>query len=139
MNINQRIKYLREEKLKKNQEEFGEKIGLKKGMISAIENEKRNVSERNIKAICKEFNINEKWLEEGIGEMKTESEMQTLERLTIEKNLSEIDKEIIEGYIQLNEKERESVQSFILKIAGKILEGEKKEEKSLILDKKNNV
>lgn len=137
MNIKERIKILRKgEEL--NQEQFGEKINLSRSAIATLEAGTRKISERNIKTICEKFNVNEKWLRDGIGEMKNETESQTLERLTIEKNLSQIDKEIIEGYIQLNEKERESVQNFILKIADKIIQVEKKEEKSLTSEKKNN-
>jgi transcriptional regulator with XRE-family HTH domain len=137
MNMKERIKMLRKDE-KLNQEQFGEKINLSRSAIATLEAGTRKISERNIKAICEKFNVNEKWLRDGVGEMKNETESQTLERLTIEKNLSEIDKEIIEGYIQLNEKERESVQNFILKIADKIIQVEKKEEKSLTSEQKNN-
>lgn len=51
------------------QNEFGEKIGLSSSIISDIEKGRRNLTDRNITIICKEFNVDEVWLREGIGEM----------------------------------------------------------------------
>ena len=50
-------------------EKFGEKIGLKRNSLSQIETGKNNLSEQNILAICREFNVNEEWLRTGTGEM----------------------------------------------------------------------
>lgn len=133
--IRERIKQIRKES-KLTQEKFAEKIKISRANLTNIETGKTQITERNIKEICEKFNINEKWLKEGIGEMKYETEEETLERLAREKNLDEIDKEIIGGYIQLNEKERESVQKFILEMANKITNGEKKEKELSTLGKK---
>ena len=50
-------------------EKFGEKIGVKRSAISDIERGRNNLSEQNILAICREFNVNENWLRYGMGEM----------------------------------------------------------------------
>jgi hypothetical protein len=50
-------------------EKFGEKIGVKRSAISDIERGRNNLSEQNILAICREFNVNEEWLRYGTGEM----------------------------------------------------------------------
>ena len=50
-------------------EKFGEKIGVKRSAISDIERGRNNLSEQNILAICREFNVNEDWLRYGTGEM----------------------------------------------------------------------
>ena len=50
-------------------EKFGEKIGVKRSAISDIERGRNNLSEQNILAICREFNVNEEWLRTGMGEM----------------------------------------------------------------------
>ena len=50
-------------------EKFGEKIGVKRSAISDIERGRNNLSEQNILAICREFNVNENWLRTGSGEM----------------------------------------------------------------------
>lgn len=66
--IEDRILKLREE-LELSQEEFGEKIGVTKSTISLIERKLRNPSERVIRDICREFNVNEEWLRAGEGEV----------------------------------------------------------------------
>ena len=65
--MNTRIKELRNY-LKLTQKEFGLKIGLKSS-ISEIENGNAPITERTIIAICQIFNVNEKWLRLGEGEM----------------------------------------------------------------------
>ena len=53
------------EQLELSQEEFGERIGVTKSTISLLERKLRNPSERVIRDICREFNINEEWLRNG--------------------------------------------------------------------------
>lgn len=55
-------------------EKFGERIGIKKTAISLIENNKNNLTEANIKAICREFNVDYIWLTTGEGEMFIEND-----------------------------------------------------------------
>lgn len=50
-------------------EKFGERLGVGKGAISAIENNNRNLTDQMAKAICREFGISEHWLRTGEGEM----------------------------------------------------------------------
>lgn len=50
-------------------EKFGERIGLKKNTMSAIETGRNALTDSNIKAVCREFNVNDKWLKTGEGEM----------------------------------------------------------------------
>lgn len=64
--IEDRILIIRE-KLELSQEEFGERIGVTKSTISLLERKLRNPSERVIRDICREFNINEEWLRNGVG------------------------------------------------------------------------
>lgn len=50
-------------------DKFGDKIGLKKSGLSLIENGRNDLTEVNMKSICREFNVNESWLRDGSGEM----------------------------------------------------------------------
>jgi len=68
LTIGERIKAVRTDK-KLTLEKFGEKIGIKKSSLSQIENGKVNVTDRVIKSICREFNVNEHWLLTGEGDM----------------------------------------------------------------------
>lgn len=66
--LNERVKELRKF-LGLSGEKFGERIGIKRNSLSQIETGKNNVSEQVIKSICREFQVNESWLRNGIGEM----------------------------------------------------------------------
>lgn len=66
-----RILSLRES-LGANQEEFAKRIGVSRNFISLVETGKRNLSDRTIADICREFNVNEIWLRTGEGEMFTQ-------------------------------------------------------------------
>lgn len=50
-------------------DKFGDKIGLKKSGLSLIENGRNDLTEVNMKSICREFNVSESWLRDGSGEM----------------------------------------------------------------------
>ncbi len=50
-------------------EKFGGRLGVTKTAISLIESGKNNLTDANIKSICREFNVNEAWLRTGEGEM----------------------------------------------------------------------
>lgn len=71
-----RIKKLRKDILKMNQEEFGSKLGLSKSNISNIEVGRIELTDRNINAICKTFKINDGWLRNGNGEIFEESSIE---------------------------------------------------------------
>ena len=68
---NERVKLLRKT-LDLTMEKFGEKIGVKKSAISLIESGKNSLTEQMIKAICREFDVNEEWLRNGEGSMFVE-------------------------------------------------------------------
>lgn len=66
--MNNRIKQLREY-LGKNQEKFGEELGLSRNYISLVENGQRKLSEQSFKVLCSLYDVNEDWLRNGTGEM----------------------------------------------------------------------
>ena len=52
-----------------NQKCFAEQIGLNQNSLSMIEKNHTPVTEKNIKLVCATFNVNERWLRTGHGEM----------------------------------------------------------------------
>ena len=66
--VNERVRQLRKT-LDLTMEKFGEKIGVKKSAISLIESGKNSLTEQMIKAICREFDVDEEWLRNGTGSM----------------------------------------------------------------------
>ena len=71
MTQGERITTLRKE-LNIKQGDFAKRILTTQGHISDIENSRKNLTERTIKLICDEFNVNYYWLHDGTGEMFTE-------------------------------------------------------------------
>lgn len=64
--MNTRLKELRIES-NLSQEEFGKRIGLEsRSHISLLESGTRNITDRIVNDVCREFNINESWLRYGI-------------------------------------------------------------------------
>ena len=69
MTQGERVKMVRDE-AQLTMEQFGNRIGgVSKSTISNIENDNRNLTEHMLKSICREFDVNEKWLKTGEGDM----------------------------------------------------------------------
>ena len=66
--MNQRLLELRKA-LKLNQVNFGAKVNLKQTSISELEKGVRPLTDRVVTDICREYNVNEQWLRQGIGPM----------------------------------------------------------------------
>ena len=66
--MNNRLKKLRKH-LNLTQQDFADKIGVKRNTITNYEVGLRFPSNSVISLICKEFNVNEEWLRTGNGEM----------------------------------------------------------------------
>lgn len=78
--IRDRIKMIREN-LGLSQAEFGEKLSLERSAISLIERKQRNATDRFIKDICREFNVDYIWLTTGEGEMFVDSDDDFIEKI----------------------------------------------------------
>lgn len=50
-------------------EQFGERIGLKRSTVSALETGAQGVTDQTIMTVCREFGVSEQWLRYGEGEM----------------------------------------------------------------------
>lgn len=66
--MNERLKKLRKE-LDITQQEFADRLGVKRNTVATYEVGKSNPSDAAINNICKTFNVNEEWLRDGTGEM----------------------------------------------------------------------
>ena len=69
MEIHERLKLLRKGYLKLTQEEFANRLGLKRSHITCMETGARHIIPRTILSVCREFNVNQEWLEHGTGEV----------------------------------------------------------------------
>ncbi len=68
MSQSERVTIIRKDK-KLTMEKFGKHLGVTKTAISRIESGINNLTNANIMAICREFNVNEKWLRTGEGDI----------------------------------------------------------------------
>ena len=97
--MNERIKLVRlHPSIKLNQSAFGERLGITAAGVSRIESGERNPSNQIILAICRAFNVNEKWLRTGEGEMFNERETISLN----DPSLDELDKAILQSYVKMS-------------------------------------
>ena len=66
--MNERVKKLRQT-LGLSQDEFGRRLGVTRGAVTNIELNKVEPKPLFVDLICREFNVSEKWLRSGEGEM----------------------------------------------------------------------
>lgn len=66
--MSERLKFLRDE-LGLNQTEFSDKLNVTSTTISKIEKGQRNLTDRMMNDICREFMVNKEWLMNGTGDM----------------------------------------------------------------------
>ena len=131
--MNERIKKLRKT-LDLTQQEFGERIGMKRNSIALIEGG-RNTSEQTIFAICREFNVNETWLRTGEGDMFVAMPEEDLYSRAAASLLKEDNALAIEGlklYYSLRPEEKEAVENYILQLADLIREHRAKQTESAL-------
>lgn len=96
--MNQRLKQIRLEN-KMSQEEFGKKIGIEsRSHISALEKGNRNITDRIVNDICREFGVNEEWLREGKEPMYIERDGSFTELLS---DLDDSDDDFIKALIKV--------------------------------------
>ena len=114
--MHERVMNLRNH-LKMSQEEFGKKIGLTRFTISNLESGKRNITERVIADICREYRVNESWLRTGEGEMFREDDASILSELIRKYDLDDLDRRIVESYLKLPPAHRAVIKRFIAGLA----------------------
>lgn len=66
--MNERLKELRK-KIGVTQQEFADKLGLKRNTVATYEIGKATPSDRVISDICSKYNVNEDWIRSGTGDM----------------------------------------------------------------------
>lgn len=111
--MNNRLKAIRLT-LNLSQEEFGSNIGIKsRAHISSLENGTRNITDRIIIDVCREYNISEKWLRTGEGEMFSSTPVTCISELTKEYDLDLMDQNLISEYLKLDKLSRSVLKRYI--------------------------
>ena len=100
--MNNRLKELRESK-GLSQEEFGSKIGIKsRAHISALESGSRNITDRIISDICREYGVREEWLRYGELPINAEASTFSLDEFARQHNATELELNILKAYFELD-------------------------------------
>lgn len=123
MTQGERVKKVRKSK-EMTMEKFGERLGVTRTAISNIEKGYRGLTEQMLKAICREFNVNETWLRTGDGDMpqklSEEEEIADLVSDVLENGKNNefygIILEIIRTYNELSPGSQEVIKNFIKKL-----------------------
>ena len=107
-----RVKELRKE-LRLSQEEFGRKLGVSRGVIVNVELNRAEIKPLFIEHLCLIFNVNKSWLFTGFGPMFNEDKKSlALEQFCAEYHLDEIDRQMIECYLQLDAVKRQGFKDY---------------------------
>ncbi len=117
--MNQRILQVRE-RCRLNQEEFAKRLGLTKSAISGYETGRRSPTEPVIKAICREFFIDEIWLRTGDGNMDMEQgdPADIFSYIDHEYHCTKFESAFIRSYFSLDDDERISLSNYLFKVFG---------------------
>lgn len=125
MEINERIRELRKS-LNMSQTEFAKQLGTTRDVIGNIEYDRLkrpDQKESLYKLICKEFNVSDKWLRTGNGEMfvsLTRSEtISSFAGTLLKEEDDSFKRQLIEVLAQLNENEWEVLEGIAKKLAKK--------------------
>ncbi len=111
MEIHERLKYLRAQ-LHLTTRAFGASINMSGGAITNMEKGTRNITERTIRDVCREYNVNPDWLTDGTGPI--------FEDMTNELDLDDDVRQLARQYSLLNDDDRELVKRMIDSLAEKI-------------------
>ena len=113
--MNERIKELRKA-LGLTQQEFSDKIGVKRNTIAQYESGRNAPIDAVISLICREFNVSEEWLRTGTGDMwvKVDAD-QELQDIFAQITLSgdELITRIIKSYWHLSDDDKASIRKLI--------------------------
>lgn len=114
MTINERIKYIRNS-LNLTQEEFGGKLTVAQTYLSQIESGARDVTEKILKLICLQYNVNESWLRNGEGDIFNKEKENKISDLLKEYDLGIYGKKILEIYLSLDISQKKVINDFLKK------------------------
>ena len=122
MDIFDRIIKVRSES-KESQEKFAAKLGLSRNFINQVENKKKNVSDRTISDICREYNINEEWLRTGSGDMTVpiskDKEISRMLATVLKSDENDFKRRLISSLSRLDDEGWEQLEILIDMISGK--------------------
>ncbi|MCI8837062.1 MAG: helix-turn-helix transcriptional regulator [Hungatella sp.] len=110
MNIHERLKFLRDQ-LNLTTRAFGSAISMSGGAITNMEKGTRNITDRTIRDICREYNVNPDWLINGSEPIFGD--------VTDELDIDDDVRQLTKQYSLLNNEDQELVKKLINSLAKK--------------------
>lgn len=111
MDIRERLKFLRDQ-LNLTTRAFGSAIDMSGGAITNMEKGTRNITNRTIRDICREYNVNPEWLINGNEPI--------FEDVTRELDIDDEVRQLTKQYSLLNNEDQELVKKLINSLAEKM-------------------
>lgn len=102
--MNSRLKEIRTTK-GLSQDDFAKKIGISRSHVAGLESGRKNITERLINDVVREYNVNKNWLISGVGDMFIDP----LDDLQLDDDV----KELTALYLSLDENMKKVVKNFI--------------------------
>lgn len=97
-------------------EKFGDKLGIKKGAVSAIETNRNSLTDQTALLICREYNVNYDYLMNGEGEMFSDLPETIIDELCKQYDCDDLDRILIEEYLKLSSDDRNVLKKYIRNI-----------------------
>lgn len=123
MSINLRVKQVRKH-FKLSQTAFGEKMSVSRDVINDVENQRVVAKELFLQHLCTVFQVNERWLHDGEGEMFIETDRTIISNLVKEYNLDSLDEKIIASYLQLSPLQRKIMKNYLKDLVSAMMSDE---------------
>ena len=118
--MNERIKEIRKD-LGLNQQEFGERIGLKTSTIAGYETGTRTPNGAVIQTICRVFHVSKEWLVNGTGPKHVENSAMFTELLSaVDDSDDQFIRAFIETYLELDKASRDVLEYTVMKLSSKM-------------------
>lgn len=121
--MSERIKRIRK-MLDLTQQEFADRIGIKRNTIANYESGRNEPVDSVISLICREYGVSEAWLRTGEGEMFTPNPATELDALKERYGLSQAACSLIDVFVNMNEKDQQTVLDFVVHVADSIREND---------------
>ena len=104
------------------QQEFAERLGVRKNTISQWESGTNNINPVMVTAICREFGIHRRYLETGEGPIYTDRGEDSMAVMARNYGLGDEDVAVIRAYVRLSPKQREAVRQFMREATTKTMD-----------------
>jgi repressor LexA len=114
--LKDRLRILRKDALELTQQDFANRIGVKRNTIAQYEMGRNIPIDTVIYLICREFNVSEDWLRYGIGEMFVEQSDDDYEKYAATLSDDPLIRSMIVEFGKLDKRERDLFRKFVQKL-----------------------